>query len=231
MVSYGKSGEAIESLIWGAGGGVLRIHLRWPLKLTKSQVNVGDPRTLMPGICRPTVEEAARGQHQARGALSRSSKATAGGGSRQLRSGCGGRQARVPSVPRVGLRKVAPTQLRGLGGCGPFSPPSPPCRWPGEGTPTGGQRTRGSQRRAGEGSGPRLRRRDPKLGRRRARSPAPLPSNLTSTSPGGSPDPEARPATKAAAPRPSVPHLRPAVRASSPAPRAPSGHAPTPGGA
>lgn len=73
------------------------------------------------------------------------------------------------------LQSCSNTTLR-PGSCGPFSPPSPRCQRPREGTSTGGQRTRGSPRRAGKGSGPRLRRRDPTLGRCRARSPAPLPS-------------------------------------------------------
>lgn len=143
-----------------------------------------------------------------------------------LRWGAGGGATSAAPAGRTLLQSCSNTTLR-PGGSGPFSPRSPQCQWPWEGTSTGGQRTRGSPRRAGQGSGPHLRRRDPTLGRCRARSPAPFPISLTSTSPGGSPDPEARLATKAAAPRPFEPHLRPAVCASSPAPRAPSGHAPT----
>lgn len=115
-------------VLWEIGGGnrvlnlgFLRIRLCWPLKLTMSQVNVGDPRTLIPGICRPTVAEAARGQHQAREALSRSSKATAGGGCPRLglvwapASGTELEEGPPPLLPRAGLCKVAPTQLCGLG--------------------------------------------------------------------------------------------------------------------
>lgn len=85
---------------------------------------------------------------------------------------------------------------------------------PGEGTPTGGQRTRGSPRRAGEGSGPRLRRRDPHARTPQSPQPGPAPLQPHEHLPGrqprlrGSPRHQGRgPAPLRASPAPRRPRL------------------------
>lgn len=189
------------------------------LKLTNSQIYVADPGALIRGIWGPPVAGAARGRYQAREAVSRSPKATAGGGS-----------------PRFGSPPASAAELAGLS-----PPPLPP--GPGSGKlfqansaawglrplqaavlsgPAAGGRAlrrvedaRVTRGRASEGSRPRLRRRDPTLGRRRALSARPAPVSLRKRLAGSARSlrPAARPAAEAATPRPSVPHLRPAVRA------------------
>lgn len=210
--------------------------MSWPLKLTKSQGTVGRPTHLdsghQPTHSRGSGERPAPSPgspfsllqgHRGRGL----SAARAGVGA-CLRYRAGGGAASAAPVGRA-PQSCSNTTLRpeGLRSLQPAAHSVPAAGGGHLDRRAEDARVTAAGGRAGEGSGPRLRRRDPKLGRRRACSPGPAPLRLASTSPGHSPDPEAHPATKAAAPHSFVPHLRPAVRASSPAPRAPSGHAPT----